>query len=651
MRLTNVRVRGFRSLRDLDVQISPYTSLVGANGTGKSSLLYALDWFFNGGTLQDEDAHQLSDGDFCDEIEVEVTFADLDAEDRRVLERYGRGPVARFRRTWSRSAGAEKLLGNARQGPGFSAIRAPGASANDMKDLYRDLRTTLPSLGAASTKADILNQLEIWEADLANESQLVDVDGEVATHMFGIDGEHSLSRRIRFVLIPASTDISSEIGSAGRGTALADLVGNLMREAVTTARTTWEAAYKTELQLLEESIRIGIEDATRFQADRVNAKLSEFIPGTRIEFSATPPSWNPREDTSIKTEVVGDGRRTDVSREGHGTQRAVLIAMLQAIIPDEILVRRDLDVDNALSPDELSDLVAEELAKLPKVVIGIEEPEIYQHPVRARSFARVLCRLSEEYCQVILATHSPYFVLPEQFESIRRFRLSGSESEVSLTSIGEIVSNSSCTEFQIRRAVERELPRKFSEGFFADGVVLVEGPTDCVVFDKVSERIGSPFDGRSIAVIEVESKSRLAVPFAILTSLGIPVYIVLDADSLKGSRHLPDTSKANSVDEVHRRELENLLSWLPTGTLVSGLRTPYQFGDQTLVTERFTIFQDDLEAELSQWPSFVAEIAGMASTLARKDVADFRVAVMSAEISDIPTTLCDVIKAAIKGCV
>jgi hypothetical protein len=517
-----------------------------------------------------------------------------------------------------------------------------------MKGLYQSLRLTLPALNAATTKAEILNELEIWEADAANESQLVDVDGEVATHMFGIEGEHSLSRRIRFVLIPASTDMSSQIGSAGRGTALSDLVGTLMREAVTTARTTWEATFESELQLLEDSIRSGIENATQFQADRVNAKLAEFIPGTRIEFSVNPPSWNPREDTSIKTEVVGEGRRTDVSREGHGTQRAVLIAMLQAIIPDESLVRMNFGDDSSLTPGELNDLVAQELAKLPRVIIGIEEPEIYQHPVRARSFARVLCRLSEEYCQVIVATHSPYFVLPEQFESIRRFRLDGSASKVSLTTIDEIVQSSSCTEFQIRRAVDRELPRKFSEGFFADCVVLVEGPTDCVVFEKVSVSIGTPFDGRSVAVIEVESKSRLAVPFAILTSLGIPVYIVTEADALKGSRHLPDAAKAQSVDEEHRRELEVLLSWLPFGTLISGARVPYQFGDQSLVTDKYTIFQDDLEAELSQWPSFVAEIAGMGTTLERKDVADFRVASMSADISDIPSTFVDVIEAAIR---
>ena len=104
------------------------TAFVGPNGSGKSSVLYALDWFFNGGTLLEEDFHSTAlDGDLESEestdIDVEVTFGELTEEDRRVLGLYGRGERATFRRIWSRLDGEEKMIGNSRQGPGFSAIR------------------------------------------------------------------------------------------------------------------------------------------------------------------------------------------------------------------------------------------------------------------------------------------------------------------------------------------------------------------------------------------------------------------------------------------------------------------------------------------------------------------------------------------------
>lgn len=57
MRLSRVYVSNYRSLKDFEVQIDDYTALVGANGTGKSSLLYALEWFYEGPPLEALDIH------------------------------------------------------------------------------------------------------------------------------------------------------------------------------------------------------------------------------------------------------------------------------------------------------------------------------------------------------------------------------------------------------------------------------------------------------------------------------------------------------------------------------------------------------------------------------------------------------------------
>ena len=48
MRIAEVTVRNFRSLKDVTIKVDDYGVLIGANGSGKSSVLYALDWFFNG---------------------------------------------------------------------------------------------------------------------------------------------------------------------------------------------------------------------------------------------------------------------------------------------------------------------------------------------------------------------------------------------------------------------------------------------------------------------------------------------------------------------------------------------------------------------------------------------------------------------------
>ncbi len=42
-RLTKIRVTGFRSLKDVELELGPVSVLIGPNGAGKSNLLWALE--------------------------------------------------------------------------------------------------------------------------------------------------------------------------------------------------------------------------------------------------------------------------------------------------------------------------------------------------------------------------------------------------------------------------------------------------------------------------------------------------------------------------------------------------------------------------------------------------------------------------------
>ncbi len=55
MQLKNARIKNFRCLRDTIVDFDDLTIMIGANGTGKSSILHALDFFFHGDPLEAED--------------------------------------------------------------------------------------------------------------------------------------------------------------------------------------------------------------------------------------------------------------------------------------------------------------------------------------------------------------------------------------------------------------------------------------------------------------------------------------------------------------------------------------------------------------------------------------------------------------------
>jgi predicted ATP-dependent endonuclease of OLD family len=70
------------------------------------------------------------------------------------------------------------------------------------------------------------------------------------------------------------------------------------------------------------------------------------------------------------------------------------------------------------------------------LILGIEEPELYQHPSRQRHLASILLGLSQSgipgvvpSVQVIYTTHSPLFVDIGRFDAIRVLRKMTGEDE------------------------------------------------------------------------------------------------------------------------------------------------------------------------------------------------------------------------------
>jgi predicted ATP-dependent endonuclease of OLD family len=58
MKIESVRIKNFRTLRDVTIPFDSVTTFIEPNGTGKSTVLRALDWFFNSkpGPLTEKEA-------------------------------------------------------------------------------------------------------------------------------------------------------------------------------------------------------------------------------------------------------------------------------------------------------------------------------------------------------------------------------------------------------------------------------------------------------------------------------------------------------------------------------------------------------------------------------------------------------------------
>lgn len=654
MKISNIHIKNYRSIKLLDLSIESYAALVGANGAGKSSVLYALDWFFNGGRLELSDVHgHINDSTLFEEgqapnVEVTVTFTDLTPEDRARLEQYGRGSAAVFKRTWVVGTDKDKVVGNALQGPGFAAVRQMRL-VSEFRPAYaalREIHTSLRDVGAGASKDKIINAFVEWENDESNKGLLEEISADDASHMFGIGGSHVINQCVRMVLVPAATDISSEVGVAKKGTALDALIGGLMATAGVEAKQAWIETNQDRIDDLNTSMLTSLQASTGLQSSRINDRLATLVPNARVQFTPSIPAWIPSPTPSIQTDVSIDGTTNDVSRQGHGIQRAVMIAMFQSLVPDEQLAASQHEPIDGETEEETSARLAVALRELPNLVICIEEPEIYQHPVRARAFARVLAEIATQpNAQVIIATHSPYFARPDQFTGIRRFMLNEGETVVSGTSLEDVATAASKTVEQVKKIVEKRLPTTFSEGFFADAIVLVEGETDKAVLEAIAELKQKPLDAFGISVLDMAGKESIAIPKYMMEKFDIPTYLIADGDSLGAARkHTANAGKRANAHETHRQSTNGILTLLPASTAILGA-IPYTFEDSTIVCNHYTIWEDDIENELESWPSFMAALSANGHVIRDKDLLAYRTAVMEADLADIPAPLEEAVEA------
>ena len=292
---------------------------------------------------------------------------------------------------------------------------------------------------------------------------------------------------------------------------------------------------------------------------------------------------------------IRDGAaETSVQRQGHGFQRALIIAALKYLADR----RRPQDGTRTLC-------------------LAIEEPELFQHPPQTRTFAKVLRELvatsPQGRTQVMYATHSPVFIDPSGYHQIRRLRRADREHPV--TEVYQASEDDLCRVLEglvnahtIRRRTAGQLNGSFAEGFFAHAVVLVEGTVDQAVLAGCAERAGISLGAEGISILDVNGKDNLMIAHAIFSSLGVPCHVVFDGDArmeevkLVSVQNLLPEQRCRKEEEIAREARQsreknaNLLAYLGSSP------TPQPKNESST---RYTVFEDNLETYLAEyWPAW-----------------------------------------------
>lgn len=527
MKLKQIVLENFRSYSQrTQIDIEELTVLIGRNDAGKSSVLEALEIFFNSEAIKidKDDASKGTQnpivriGCVFEELPQEIVL-DADAKttlaDEHMLNRDRRlevhqlfdcskssiKPTTILVSEHPTAEGADDLLflKNADLKRRLKDLRidANGIDARKNPDMRRAIWTAVGDLKCASTELalDRADAKEIW-------SKL-----EPYLPVF------ALFRSDR-----PSTDEDAEVQDP-------------MKLAVI------EAIKSVEAEL--DQIKRRVQERATDVALRTLGKLQEMAPelaNKLMPHFRSEPKW----DSIFKLSLTGDDA-VPINKRGSGVRRLILLNFFRAEVE-----RRQTEL------------------KSPGVIYAIEEPETSQHPTNQRLLVQALRDLAlQENCQVLLTTHVPELAGLLPLESLRYVYPADEVERIGYGS--EAVFEKIADDLGV-------LPDKDADDRVRV-LVCVEGPHDVCFMKEISSTLKAvrndlpdlKVDAR-VAVLPLGGGTlRQWVDEHYLKGLGIPEVHIYDRDVESPPKYQAVCNQVNARNDgswatlTSKRELENYL--------------------------------------------------------------------------------------------
>lgn len=389
MKISQVKISNFRSYSDeVVINFNDLTAFVGRNDVGKSTVLEALDVFFNEGKgvikLDKDDINKQSAESGNQDIRISVVFENLPTEividdsntttlsGEYLLTNDGKLEILKI----YPSAGKEKVL-----------IKAYHPTNPECADLLHkkqaDLRKIIDTktITDADKNKNASMRQAIWR-QYSSDLQLADIEIDVSK----VDEKNVWNQLKNYM--PLYSLFQSDRKNGDGDSEIQDPMKLATQEILKDA---------------------GILAALNSVAEKVNERLSEVANGTceklremNPEIARTLSPVIPSSETLkwmdvFKNVSITSDDNIPLNKRGSGVKRLVLLNFFRAEAE-----RRKND------------------RNVPDVIYAIEEPETSQHPDHQKKLIEALVALSQaEHTQVILTTHSPSLVKMLDFEHLR----------------------------------------------------------------------------------------------------------------------------------------------------------------------------------------------------------------------------------------
>jgi putative ATP-dependent endonuclease of the OLD family len=614
--IQRIEIENFRSLRSIALECdsagSPdsrsLVAVLGRNGGGKSSILYALDIFYDvNARVTPEDCYAR---DARNEIMIRVTYGSLRADEKSEFASYVHADqlIVTKKIQFSGTVAVQKYYAAAKQIRKFADLRALGKRERVAR--FKELVGSKEIVGldgnprSGDEVDQIITKFESEHRDLAETI-------EREEQFFGPKevGGGKLDKFTKFVLVPAARLATGEMQKKG---VVHELIETIVLRRVN-EREDVKALRKEMQERIETVFSQGNLSELSELGTSISTLLGQYSPGAEFRLSwdnAVAPAISL---PAARADLVEDDFACPISHAGHGLQRALVLTLLQQLAMTQKPVESvgqsgstsPAGAGPAIAVGTDTKVVAAPAPQNPDLILAIEEPELYLHPSRCRHLSELLFKLAEPpksptsvRTQVFYATHSPYFVDLHRFDQVRiarKPRIDGQPAPccaISQYSLGAAAAElarialGNAADFTRDTFRARSLPvmtTAVNEGFFATTVVVVEGLSEVGILWRVQEELEQEWSARGIVVVPAMGKQNIDRPVVIFRGLNIPTYFIFDADG-------KDKGKGKEGEKTAERNRRYLR--LAGGEVVDF--------PQTTVTDKWAVFATDVETAIKE---------------------------------------------------
>jgi len=482
MRLQQFKVKNYKSIKDeIEVYIDDIVVLIGPNNSGKSTILDAYEKFASLGSAKGLTVHDFYNSDTSIPIEMCGIFTDITDGDKRTL-------------------GGDKWFYEDKELDERNMSRKYGGD-------WEDKGIKLESKLYYCVKW-------IWsDPDKAAQKQSYGLDEESGERVFANGGSGGLDTLLQS-RVPQPIRISPDKSmDETKKIIISFLKEDAKDELLNSGESKAEIIQKiqdlTDTLMKDSKLKI---DALLKQVSESSASV---FPGLELELNilAKDPLDAEVMVSDSNLTVKMDGLSSSLlEHQGHGVRRSVLWSALQ-ILTHESYVR-----DKRKKAKSKSMVVDKK-----QYILLIDEPESFLHPPVIREAREALYNFAaqNDNWQVMATTHSPVFIdLSKKHTTIIRI-----EKDKSLNKTISTDELSFSDEESDNMKMIRLCNPMVNEFFFYDNIILVEGPTEKIVINKICEVVGVDYH-----IIDCLGKGNIKTFAKILNHFGVNYIVVHDSD-------------------------------------------------------------------------------------------------------------------------